>query len=212
MDFSAPKDLATFSALTSTAPNATKEPSDQDSSSIPEEIQDLRILDCTECFDKDSQIQALNKSKDDFEREATIRNDKIKVLENAKKYFENTISSMESKIQDFKAEVASKNSKIKALELSKTHIEDANFSTNNHLLITNNDLKKVKQELQAKVDLKNSELQALWNTNVLANIEIEKIKKDLKSEIASKDSEIKALNELNESTRNELQRILQLIN
>ena len=134
-------------------------------------------------INKNLKAAVLNK---DSEKEASARNDKIKVLENAKKYFENTISSMESKIQDFKAEVASKNSKIKALELSKTHIEDANFSTNNHLLITNSDLKKVKQELQAKVDSKNSELQALWNTNVLANIEIEKIKKDLKLEIASK--------------------------
>ena len=69
VDLSAPKDLKNFSALTSTAPNARKKSSDQDSSTtIPEEIQDLRILDCTECFDKDSEIQALKKSNSDAYR------------------------------------------------------------------------------------------------------------------------------------------------
>ena len=116
VDLSAPKDLATFSALTSTAPNATKESSDQDSSTIPEEIQDLRILDCTECFDKDSQIQALKKSKNNVEREATTRKNKIKLLEK-------TITSMESKIQDVKALKKSKNDIKKEVSAKKCEIK-----------------------------------------------------------------------------------------
>ena len=96
--------------------NAYKLSSDQDSSTIPEEIQDLRILDCTECFDKDSQIQALKKSKNDVEREATTRKNKIKLLEK-------TITSMESKIQDVEALKKSKNDIKKEVTAKKYEIK-----------------------------------------------------------------------------------------
>ena len=123
--------------------------------------------------------------------------------------------------QDLKAEIASKHSEIKALRMSKasatTEIENKKSeikslnhyikafkhqntellkSTNNHLLTKSNDLEKVKQELQAERESKNSEIQALWNSwNDLSRHDIEKVKKELKAEIDSKDSEIKVLQE-----------------
>ena len=50
---------------------AKKQSSGQNSSTIPEEIQDLNILDCSECFDKDSEIQALKKSNSDAYRQGS---------------------------------------------------------------------------------------------------------------------------------------------
>ena len=109
--------------------------------------------------------------------------------------------------QDLKAEIASKHSEIKALRISKasaSEIKSLNHyikalkhqntellkSTNNHLLTKSNDLEKVKQELQAERESKNSEIQALWNSwNDLSRHDIEKVKKELKAEIDSKDSE-----------------------
>ena len=54
--------------MLATARNASKQSLEQNSSSIPEEIQDLSVLDCSECFDKDSEIQALKKSNSDAYR------------------------------------------------------------------------------------------------------------------------------------------------
>ena len=62
------------------------------------------------------------------------------------------------------------------------------------MLTKSNDLEKVKQELQAERESKNSEIQALWNSwNDLSRHDIEKVKQEVNAEIASKDSEIKDL-------------------
>ena len=190
VDLSAPKDLKNFSALTSTAPNARKESSDQDSSTtIPEEIQDLRILDCTECFDKDSQIQALKKSKNDVEREATTRNNKIKLLEK-------TITSMESTLKrsknDIKKEVTAKKYEIKVFEKERKDFEKKITSMESKI-----------QDFKTEVDSKNSELRVLMETNVLSNMEIEKVKQDLKAKVESKNSELKAVREDANASKNE---------
>ena len=74
------------------------------------------------------------------------------------------------------------------------------------MLKTNNDLEKVKQELQVQLYSKNNELQDLRNTNVLSNMEIEKLKqglKDSKAEIKSKNSELKAVREDANASKNE---------
>ena len=82
-------------------------------------------------------------------------------------------------------------------------------ANNNYLLITNNDLEKVKQELQAEVESKNSELKALRedanastnNQEIKSlkelNTERLKINNNLKAEVLNKNSAITTLKEKN---------------
>ena len=92
-----------------------------------------------------------------------------------KNVLSNNETEFEKTNQNSRSEVKSLRSEVKALERLNESIK--------------NELVEAKQE----VDSKNSELQDLWNTNVLSNNEIEKLKQDHKAEVIFKDKIIKAL-------------------
>ena len=215
------------------ASTASKQSSDQNSSTIPEEIQDLKVLDCTECFDKDSEIQALKKSNSEVDREAAYR--KLKVFETSKKYFEKKIASMELlhkkqnteflKINDdLKAAVFEKSSEIKSLKERNEKYQnlqadvDSKNSTTKDLreaiVLTNIELMKVKQDSKEAVDSKNSEIKALQISKMHIEDDLKKVKQELQAEVESKNSDFKALREdANASTNNhEIQAFKELNN
>ena len=198
--------------MPATAPNASKQSSDQNSSTIPEEIQDLKILDCAECFDKDTEIQNSN-----VDREAAYR--KLKVFETSKKDLEKKIASMEILQKNLEKLNASA---FKEFNEQNTELLKINDDLKTTVSDKNSEIEFLKERiekyhnLEAEVDSKNStkkdlresirELKALREKNILSNneTEFEKTSQNSRSEVKSLRSEVKALERLNESIKNEL--------
>ena len=198
--------------MLSTARNASKQSLEQNSSSIPEEIQDLRILDCSECFDKDSEIQALKKSKNDIKKEVTAKKYEIKVFEKDKKKFEKKIASMEILHRNLEKLNASAfkafNEQNNELIIINNNLKAAVFNKNNEiksLKERNNEL----ENLQAEVDSKNSKLKVLQEAIVSTNDELMKVKQDFKAAVDSKNSELQALWNTNVLSNNEIEKVKQ---
>ena len=198
--------------MPSTASKASKQSSDQNSSTIPEEIQDLKILDCAECFDKDAEIQALKKSNSDAYR-------KLKVFETNKKDFEKKIASMEILQKNLEKLNASA---FKEINEQNTELLTINDDLKAAISDKNSEIESLKERiekyhnLEAEVDSKNSttkdlresirEIKALREKNILSNneTEFEKTSQNSRSEVKSLRSEVKALERVNESIKNEL--------